>query len=149
MLAARKKRSCILSRMPRLFLSPADVLPILEIPKMVVLLTGRFIPEKLPASGMLALQMPGLIDQSGLELGFGLTPLSLFCIVEFSNKEGITVEMYPMEYLVDYQCRSPFYKDKNELLVRPKPGTREYDYGFDSPLIKQWEDEVDSKHVEV
>src|SRR3989344_4411716 len=100
-------------------------------------------------SDILLCQMPGLIDQSGLELGFGLTPLSLFCMVEFSNKEGITVEMYPMEYLADYQCRSPFYKDKNELLVRPQPGTREYDFGFDSPLIKQWEDEVDSKHVEV
>jgi len=100
-------------------------------------------------SDILALQMPGLIDQSGLELGFGLTPLSLFCMVEFSNKDGITVEMYPMEYLVDYQCRSPFYRDKNELLIRPKPGTREYDYGFDSPLIKQWEDEVDAKHMDI
>ena len=100
-------------------------------------------------SDILALQMPGLIDQSGLELGFGHTPLSLFCMVEFSNKEGITVEMYPMEYLADYQCRSPFYKDKNELLVRPKPGTREYDFGFDSPLIKQWEDEVDAKHMDI
>lgn len=100
-------------------------------------------------SDILALQMPGLIDQSGLELGFGLTPLSLFCMVEFSNKEGITVEMYPMEYLVDYQCRSPFYKDKNELLVRPKPGTREFEYGFDSPLIKQWQDEVDAKHMDI
>ena len=98
---------------------------------------------------ILALQMPGLIDQSGLELGFGLTPLSLFCMVEFSNKEGITVEMYPMEYLVDYQCTDPFFRDKNELLVRPKPGTREFEYGFDSPLIKQWEDEVDSRHIEV
>lgn len=100
-------------------------------------------------SDILALQMPGLIDQSGLELGFGLTPLSLFPIVEFSNREGITVEMYPMEYLIDYKCRSPFYKDKNELLVRPKPGTREYDFGFDSPLIKQWEDEVDAKHMDI
>src|SRR3989344_3106005 len=100
-------------------------------------------------SDILLCQMPGLIDQSGLELGFGLTPLSLFCMVEFSNKEGITVEMYPMEYLVDYQCTDPFYRDKNELLVRPQPGTREFEYGFDSPLIKQWEDEVDSKHVEV
>ena len=100
-------------------------------------------------SDILALQMPGLIDQSGLELGFGHTPLSLFCMVEFSNKEGIIVEMYPMEYLADYQCRSPFYKDKNELLVRPKPGTREYDFGFDSPLIKQWEDEVDAKHMDI
>ena len=98
---------------------------------------------------ILQLQMPGLIDQSGLELGFGLTPLSLFCMIEFSNKDGITVEMYPMEYLVDYQCRSPFYKDKNELLVRPKPGTKEFEYGFDSPLIKQWEDEVDARHIEI
>jgi len=100
-------------------------------------------------SDILLCQMPGLIDQSGLELGFGLTPLSLFCMVEFSNKEGITVEMYPMEYLADYQCRSPFYADKNELLVRPKPGSREYDYGFDSPLIKQWEDEVDARHMDI
>lgn len=98
---------------------------------------------------ILMLQMPGLIDQSGLELGFGLTPLSLFCMVEFSNKDGITVEMYPMEYLVEYQCVSPFYKDKNELLVRPKPDTREYDFAFDSPLIHQWEDEVDSRHINV
>ena len=62
-------------------------------------------------SDILLCQMPGLIDQSGLELGFGLTPLSLFCIVEFSNKEGITVEMYPMEYLVNYQGRSPFFAE--------------------------------------
>lgn len=98
---------------------------------------------------ILMLQMPGLIDQSGLELGFGLTPLSLFCMAEFSNKDGITVEMYPMEYLVEYQCVSPFYKGKNELLVRPKPGSREYEYGFDSPLIHQWEDEVDSRHIAI
>ncbi|MDP3697281.1 MAG: hypothetical protein Q8R55_04630 [Candidatus Taylorbacteria bacterium] len=97
---------------------------------------------------ILMLQMPGLVDQSGFELGFGLSPLSLFCMVEFSNKDGITVEMYSIEYLMEYQCVSPFYKDKNELLVRPKPGTREYDYGFDSPLIHQWEEEVDSLHLE-
>ncbi len=96
---------------------------------------------------ILMLQMPGLVDQSGYELGYGLSPLSLFCMVEFSNKDGITVEMYPIEYLMEYQCVSPFYKDKNELLIRPKPGTREYEYGFDSPLIHQWEDEVDSKHL--
>ncbi len=100
-------------------------------------------------SDILCCQMPGLIDQSGLELGFGLTPLSLFCMLEFSNKDGITVEMYPMEFLVDYQCRSPFYKDKNELLVRPKHGSREYGFGFDSPLIKQWEDEVDAVHMDI
>lgn len=100
-------------------------------------------------SDIMMLQMPGLIDQSGLELGFGHTPLSLFCMVEFSNHEGITVEMYPMEYLVNYQCTDPYFSDKNELLVRPKPGTREYEHGFDSPLIHRWEEEVDSRHIEV
>ncbi len=100
-------------------------------------------------SDILMLQIPGLVDQSGYEVGFGHTPLSWFCMLEFSNHTGITVEMYPMTYLVDYQCRSPFYKDKNELLVRPKPGTREYKHGFDSPLIHQWEEEIDSEHIEI
>ena len=97
----------------------------------------------------LLLQMPGLIDQSGYELARGLTPLSLFCMVEFSNKDGITVEMIPPAFLEEYQCISPFYKDKNDVLVRPKPGSHEYQYGFDSPYIHQIEEEVDSGYLDV
>ncbi len=92
----------------------------------------------------LCLQMPGLIDQSGYELARGLTPLSALCLVEFSNQEGVVVEIIPIEFLEAHQCISPFYADKNELLVRPAPGSREHRFGLDGPYCHQLEEECDS-----
>jgi len=97
----------------------------------------------------LMLQLPGLLDQSGFEMARGLMPQSLFCLVEFSTKEGITVELIPIEFLEKYQCISPRYKNLNEVLKRPEPGTREYRFGLDSPYIHQLEEEIDSIYSEV
>ncbi|MDP2856177.1 MAG: hypothetical protein Q8N90_03640 [bacterium] len=100
----------------------------------------------------LFLQLPGLIDQSGYEMAGGFMPQSLFTLIEFSNREGITVELIPIEFLENYKCISPAYKDIDAqgLLDRPRPAsTREYKFGFDSPYIHQLEEEIDSFYVEV
>jgi len=99
----------------------------------------------------LFLQLPGLIDQSGYEMAGGYMPQSLLVLVEFSNKEGITVELVPMEFLENYKCQSPAYKDIDAqgLLDRPKPGTVDYKYGRDSAYIHSVEDEIDSEYREV
>lgn len=99
----------------------------------------------------LFLQLPGLIDQSGYEMAGGFMPQSLFTLIEFSNREGITVELIPVEFLENYRCVSPAYKDIDSqgLLDRPKPGSREYDLGLDSPYIQKTEEETDSLYVGV
>jgi len=99
----------------------------------------------------LFLQLPGMVDQSGYELAGGYMPQSLFPLIEFSNREGITVELVPIEFLESYKCVSPAYKeiDSQGLLDRPKPGTREYAFGLDSPYIQRLEEETDSLYVEV
>lgn len=99
----------------------------------------------------LFLQLSGLVDQSGYEMAGGFMPQSLFTLIEFSNREGITVELIPIEFLESYKCVSPAYKDIDAqgLLDRPKPGTREYQYGLDSSYIHQLEEETDSFYVEV
>ncbi|MGB9848118.1 MAG: hypothetical protein ACP5IX_00540 [Patescibacteria group bacterium] len=101
---------------------------------------------------ILMLQLPGLNDQSAFEFARGLMPQSMGVLVEFSNKNGITVELIPIEFLEDnYKCISPFYKeiDEKNLLERPKPGTIEYKYGFDSPFIHQLEEKIDAEYPEV
>jgi len=99
----------------------------------------------------LFLQLPGLIDQSGYELAGGYMPQSMFPLIEFSNREGITVELVPVEFLENYKCISPAYKDIDAqgLLDRPKRGTREYDFGLDSSFVHRVEEETDSYYVEV
>jgi hypothetical protein len=99
----------------------------------------------------LFLQLPGLIDQSGYEMAGGYMPQSLLTLIEFSNKEGITVELIPIEFLEKYKCQSPFYKeiDAKGLLDRPKEGTSEYRFGYDSPYIHQLENEIDVNYREV
>jgi hypothetical protein len=99
-------------------------------------------------AGKFLAQLPGLTDQSGYEMGFGYCPKSMFAIFEFSNKEGITLELYTPEYLENYQLRSPAFKGKDEELIRPLRGTWEYKYGMDSPYICRLLDEADSWHIE-
>jgi hypothetical protein len=78
-------------------------------------------------------------------------PQSMGCLVEFSNKRGITVELIPVEFLENHKCISPFYKEIDAVgkLDRPKPGTREYQFGLDSPYIDRLEEETDSYYAEV
>ncbi|HOX21590.1 MAG TPA: hypothetical protein PKZ02_01265 [Candidatus Paceibacterota bacterium] len=99
----------------------------------------------------LFLQLPGLIDQSGYEMAGGFMPQSLFTLIEFSNREGITVELIPVEFLEKYKCVSPAYKDIDAqgLLDRPKPGTRDHQFGLDSLFIRRLEEETDSFYTEV
>ncbi len=94
------------------------------------------------------LQLPGLNDQSGYEMQGGFMPQSMATIIEFSNKEGITIELIPIEFLEKYKCVSPAYKDIDAkgLLDRPKPGTRNYEYGLPSPYIYQMEEEADASY---
>ncbi len=101
---------------------------------------------------ILMLQLPGLNDQSAFEFARGLMPQPLGCIVEFSNKTGVTLELIPVDFLVEkYKCESSFYKEIDEkgLLDRPAPGTLEYRYGLDSPFIHQLEEKVDAEYPEV
>jgi len=99
----------------------------------------------------LFLQLSGLIDQSGYEMAGGFMPQSLFTLIEFSNRDGITVELIPMEFLESYKCVSPAYRDIDAqgLLDRPKPDTHDYQFGLDSPHIKQLQEEIDSRYVDV
>jgi len=78
-------------------------------------------------------------------------PQSLFTLIEFSNREGITVELIPVEFLEKYKCVSPAYKDIDAqgLLDRPKPGTRDHQFGLDSLFIRRLEEETDSFYTEV
>jgi hypothetical protein len=99
-------------------------------------------------AGVFMSQLPGLNDQSGYELGFGYCPKSMFAMFEFSNKDGITLELYTPEFLEDYRCQSPTWKGRDEELVRPKKGTWEYKHGLDSPYIRRILDEADAWHVE-
>ncbi|MCX8016049.1 MAG: hypothetical protein N2692_01985 [Patescibacteria group bacterium] len=100
---------------------------------------------------ILMLQLPGLNDQSAFEFARGLMPQSMGCLVEFSNKSGVTIELIPVEFLEEYKCISPFYKEIDEkgLLDRPKPGSVEYRYGLDSPFIHQLEEQIDAEYPEV
>lgn len=97
----------------------------------------------------LMLQLPGLVDQSSFEFIRGFMPQSLGALIEFSNKEGIIVELVPIEFIESYRCISPFYSKINKELERPKPGTREYQLGFDSPWIQKLEEEINTFYQQV
>ncbi|HON21726.1 MAG TPA: hypothetical protein PLX73_00815 [Candidatus Paceibacterota bacterium] len=100
---------------------------------------------------LIMLQLPGFNDQSAFEFARGLMPEPMGCIIEFSNRTGITIELVPIEFLEKYKCISPAYKeiDAQGLLDRPKPGTREYQYGFDSPFLHELEETIDSEYQEI
>jgi hypothetical protein len=86
--------------------------------------------------------------QSGYELAQGLFSTVMFTMVEFSNQEGITVEFVPWEFLANYKFQSPAYKGKDELFVRPGPGTKEYEQGRMSPFIEDMIDKS-TQYLEV
>jgi hypothetical protein len=92
--------------------------------------------------------MAASAGQSGYELHRGLMSTVMFTLVEFDNREGVTVEFVPWEFLQDYKMQSPFYKGKDELLRRPKPGTVDYKHGKMSPFIESTIDDL-TKYIEV
>jgi hypothetical protein len=95
-------------------------------------------------AGKILVQMAASAGQSGYELHRGLMSTVMFTLVEFDNREGITIEFVPWEFLQNYKLQSPFYKGKDELLKRPKPGTVDYRHGKMSPFIEGVIDELTS-----
>jgi hypothetical protein len=95
-------------------------------------------------SDILMLHLPGLVDVSGYELAMGLTPKSLFSIIEFSTHRGITVELIPPQFLISRRLICPAYAGLEDALKRPEPkDEREYKLGLESPLIEKWLEEID------
>jgi len=74
--------------------------------------------------------------ESGYDLHFGLYSTVMYTLVEFSNREGITVEFVPWQFLQNYRFQSPAYRGKDEFFIRPGPGTKEYDQGKMAPYIE-------------
>lgn len=88
------------------------------------------------------IQMAAGAGQSGYALQRGLMDQVMFTLAEFSNRDGITIEFIPWQFLEEYKCQCPFYKGKDKELELPRPGTLEYKYGKNSPLIEHMIDEV-------
>jgi hypothetical protein len=95
-------------------------------------------------AGKILVQMAASAGQSGYELHRGLMSTVMFTLVEFDNREGVTIEFVPWEFLQNYKLQSPFYKGKDELLRRPKQGTVDYKHGKMSPYIEGVIDELTS-----
>jgi hypothetical protein len=87
-------------------------------------------------------QLAASATLSGYELGLGVMSTVLFTRAIFSNRNGITVEIVPWQFLENYKLRCPAYKGKEELLKRPERGTIEYKYGKMSPFIESTIDEL-------
>ena len=85
----------------------------------------------------LLVQLAASATLSGWEMGLGVMSTVLFTRVIFSNRNGITIELVPWQFLENYKLQSPAYKGKEELLRRPKRGTIEYKYGKMSPYIEE------------
>ncbi|MEK9179967.1 MAG: hypothetical protein AAB897_00960 [Patescibacteria group bacterium] len=77
-------------------------------------------------------------SQSGYELARGLMSTVMFTLVEFSNRDGITVEFVPWEFLLNnYEFQCPAYKGRDAEFVRPAPGTKAYKQGKMAPAIEE------------
>ena len=81
-------------------------------------------------------------SQSGLEVQLGLMSQVAYQRLIISNTLGVIYEVVPWRMLLDYRCKSPFLKGKDDDLRRPLPGTREYDLGRFSPLVESLIDET-------
>ena len=88
-------------------------------------------------------------SESGYDIHFGLFSTVMYTLVEFSNREGLTVEFVPWEFLANhYKFKSPAYKGKDDLFVRPLRGTKEYEHGKMSPYIEDMIDNL-TRYLEV
>ncbi|HUO56500.1 MAG TPA: hypothetical protein VMU27_03660 [Candidatus Paceibacterota bacterium] len=96
-------------------------------------------------AGTLCVSAPAAASQSGYELMLALAPETMMTVIEVSNRTGVTFEFIPWEFLLDhYKCQSPFYRGRDEELLRPQPGTVEYRHGRMSPLVEHLIDEVNT-----
>ncbi len=80
-------------------------------------------------------------SQSGYELARGLMATVMFTLIEFSNRDGITIEFVPWEFLNSYKFQGPVYRGKDNEFLRPKRGTRDYRLGRMAPYIENMIDE--------
>lgn len=90
----------------------------------------------------LMVQLAAAAGLSGFEMGLGVMSTVMFTRVIFSNRNGITIEFVPWQFLENYKLRSPCYKGKEDFLKRPARGTLEYKYGKMSPYIEGVIDEL-------
>ncbi|MEK7465462.1 MAG: hypothetical protein AAB631_01655 [Patescibacteria group bacterium] len=84
----------------------------------------------------LLFQLPASASQSGYELARGLMSTVMYTLVEFDNRNGVTLEFIPWQFLEKYKCISPFLKGKDDELKRPAEGTPEYEQGKMSPYVE-------------
>jgi hypothetical protein len=97
----------------------------------------------------LCFQVPSTASQSGYELILGLMSTAMCTYLEFSNRDGVTIELVPWEFLFNhYKPQSPFLKGRQQDLKRPKPGTVEYRQGKCSPFIEEMIDNL-TGYIEV
>jgi hypothetical protein len=90
----------------------------------------------------LLLQLGAAAGLSGYELARGLFSTVMFTRLEFDNREGVTVEYVPPEFLFfDYEPKSPFLKGRKSELIRPQPGSRDWKLGKISPFMERVIDE--------
>ncbi len=90
----------------------------------------------------LMVQLAASASLSGYEMGLGVMSTVLFTRAIFSNRNGITIEVVPWQFLENYKLQCPAYKGKEELLKRPKRDSLEYKYGKMSPFIEGVIDEL-------
>ncbi|MEX2052598.1 MAG: hypothetical protein WD898_00005 [Candidatus Paceibacterota bacterium] len=93
-------------------------------------------------------QAAAAASQSGYELARGLMSTVMFTLIEFSNREGITIEFVPWEFLMNYKLQAPAYKGLEKDLRRPERGTRDYRLGRMAPYIENMIDEQ-TQYLEV
>ncbi len=106
-------------------------------------------PHMAQIAEKLLVHVPACAGQSGFEWHLGLKAQVGFMLFRFSNRLGIEVEFIPWQFLHNhYKLKSPEYRGKEELLCRPKRGTREYRYSKQSPLIEEATDQV-NRYVEI
>lgn len=109
-----------------------------------MLIGGHFhSPHMAQVAGKLLVHIPASASQSGFEWHLGLQAQVGFMLIRFSTRLGIEIEYIPWQFLFNhYKLQSPAYKGKDDDLRRPKPGSREYRHGMQSPFIEWVTDEV-------
>jgi len=86
--------------------------------------------------------------QSGYELASGLVSTVMCTIVILDNREGLSVEFVPWQFLERYKFQAPHLKGRDKEFERPKDGTPEYEHGKMSPYIEHVIDDV-TRHTTV
>lgn len=98
--------------------------------------------------GKIAVSAGAVAGQSGYELARGLMSTVMCTLIEFSNRDGITIEFVPWQFLQQYKFQSPKYKGKDDEFMRPAKGTLGYKQGKMAPYIEDMIDDL-TRYLEV